>query len=492
MITPFFEVTQDDEFIYINVKISHIRFSATQIEMIVDNELFIFSLPPYYLRIRLPFPCVDDERSKAEYDSKEEVVRIRIPKEERGRVFPDLDLTSKLLARLNENTSSKAEVSGPLIEELDIDNTMDGKPRDVVQEGEAFDWEIKQEIPNNQELSGVKYGFNNQYDKLVGISVTNGNDINEVGDPETTTASDRVIERLIKENIKFDAEIYAADYIMEKYPTADDDKSFQDLLEWKNPLIRQFLKWYKTQGSIPESERTNVMDVEFTKDEQEKMQNLPRRSYLIDASYNQEILILVICLLFAYHFELRETEGDHNIESAWTIGKLVPQFAFLDSKLVSNPDNSDNVLRAAVITCIRRALAYPFHRSFKLVMKVWEDVYYNLRGGKRLILKALLDLKELFRFHDVYYVYDKIWLEDLVAYLISDNISESVIRKLAYDLKKEYCKVSKTDITFEKMGLDKQDGEDIEEDAEIIALNLQEIELIAEESYQVYRQQTNS
>ncbi|RLV96055.1 Protein SHQ1 [Spathaspora sp. JA1] len=488
MITPFFEVSQDDEFIYINIKISHVRFSSTQLEMIVDQELFIFSLQPYYLRIRLPYACVDDERSNAEFDSKNEVVRIRIAKEERGRMFPDLDLTSKLLARLNEDTTTS---SGPLIEELDVDNNMQGKPQDVGVEGETFDWEIKQEVPEQSELTGVKYGFNNQYDKLIGVSLTNGNDINELGDPETTSASDRIIERLIKENIKFDAEIYAADYIMEKYPTEDDDKSFGSLLVWKNPLVRQFLKWYKAQTMLSESERSSVMDVEFTKDEQEKMINLPRRSHLIDPSYNQDILVLIVCLLFAYHFELRETEGDHNIESAWTIGKLVPQFACLDSNLV-NADNSDNMLRTAVITCIRRALAYPFHRNFKLVMKVWEDVYYNLRGGKRLVLKALLDLKELFRFHDVYYVYDKIWLDDLVVYLISDNISESTIRKLAYDLQKEYSKVSKIDITFEKVGLDKPQGENIEDDDEIIPLNLQEIELIAEESYQVYRQQTNS
>ena len=52
MITPFFTISQDDEFIYIDVKISHIRFSAPNIEMTVENELFVFSLPPYYLRLR--------------------------------------------------------------------------------------------------------------------------------------------------------------------------------------------------------------------------------------------------------------------------------------------------------------------------------------------------------------------------------------------------------------------------------------------------------
>ena len=64
---------------------------------------------------------------------------------------------------------------------------------------------------------------------------------------------------------------------------------------------------------------------------------------MIDDSYKPEILFTTICLLFAYHFDLRENEGDHNIESAWTIGKIVPQFSFLDSKIVI--ENNYNVLR---------------------------------------------------------------------------------------------------------------------------------------------------
>ncbi|KAG7663933.1 uncharacterized protein J8A68_002560 [[Candida] subhashii] len=505
MITPFFTIDQDDEFIYVSIKISHIRFSAPNIEMIVDNELFIFSLPPYYLRIRLPHPCIDDDRSHAEFDSKSESVKVKIPKETKGQHFPDLDLTSKLLARTNElqpPPAQQEQAPRPLIEELDVDNTQTQAEKDLT-EGEAFNWEIKQDAVVQEEaitIEGNKYGFNNQYDKIVGISVSNGNDINELGDPENTAEDDRIIERLIKENIKFDPEIYAADYIMEKYPNPnEDDKYFKQLMEWKNPFTQKFLKWYKQQQQTPESERSAIMPVEFTKEEQEKMMNLPRKTYLIeDNNTKMEILVLMICLLFAFHFDLRENEGEHHIESAWTIGKIVPQFSCLDSRIIVSGTNS-NYLQSAVITSIRRALSYPFHRNLKMIEKVWDDVYYNLRGGKRLILQALLDLKELFRFHDVYYVYDKIWLEDLCAYLISDNISEATIRSLAHDLKKEYTSIKKSNITFEKIDSekivvndDKDDdetmkGED-EEDDEMIVLSLEEIELMAEESFEAFQQ----
>lgn len=492
MITPFFTINQDDEFIYIDVKVSHVRFNAKTIEMNVDNQLFIFSLPPYYLRLRFPFNCVDDERSNAEFDSKSECVRIKIPKEIKGQEFPDLDMTAKLLARTNElGTTNVADVNQkPLIEEMDIDNS---DVKNALNEGETFDWEISQNVP--EQSSVVKYGFNNSYSEIIAVSVSNGNDINELSDPENTPEPSRIFERLIKENIKFDPEYYASDFILSLSPE-DDEKDFKSLMEWKSPLIQKFLKWVKSQQSDSNSKQ-EFMPVEFTQQEQEKMLQLPKKSYLITKEYKTELLLLLVSLLFGYHFDLRETEGEHNIESAWTVGRLVPQFACLDSKISIPSDvNKDSVLRATIITCIRRSLCYPLHRHYGLVMKVWDDVYYNLRGGKRLVLKGLLEVKELFRFHDVYYVYDKIWLQDLCSWVIN-QVSEIDIRQLAHDLKRELEKVDKTDITFEKADVcserepDSDDEEENEEENkevesheqnerdDIIPLNLAEIEMMA-------------
>lgn len=475
MLTPSFKITQDDEFIFISVEVSHIRFSAKAIEMVANSDVFVFSLPPYYLRLRLPYNLVDDERSHASFDSQNGCVNIRIPKETFGQHFPDLDLTSKLLARKQEN---QTEVKKPLIEELDISNQVSIDSPGLQEEAETHDWEIKQEVPENQ-LFGPRYGFNNAYDNIVGVSISNGNDINELGDPEAAAPNDRVLERLIKENIKFDPEYYAADYIMEKYPSPDDDKIFSGIMSWKCPSNTQFKSWYKNQQKLPESERDQYMPVEFTKEEQEKMLNLPRKSYLVDDSYKPQLYSLIVSLLFAFHYDLRENEGEHNIESAWTIGKLVPQFAFLDSQLHLSSADSSSILNAALIAGIRRALAYPFHRNYKLSMKTWEDVYFTLRGGKRMVIKCLLETKELFRFHDVYYVYDKIWMEDLCVWLISDLVSESAIRVLAHDVKRGTESIEKSQITFEKVD-DTQNGD------AMIVLDVAEVEEMAEDSYNAY------
>lgn len=473
MLTPFFTIDQNEEFIFINVKVSHIRFSALAIEMVVDNELFIFSLNPYYLRIRLPFPLVDDERAHAEFDLKEGFVRIKVAKENKGQVFPDLDLTAKLLARKEPELAPQQK---PLIEDLDVSNA--DVSEGVAQEGEKHDWEIEQtaETLEDQPLT-VQYGFNNAYNGVIGVSMSNGNDINELGNPEAAQGPDRVLERLIKENIKFDPEYYAADYIMEKYPSPDDDKIFAGILKWKLPATKMFANWYSKNQALPAEERSLTMPVVFSKEEQEKMLQLPRKNYLVDDSHKPQLYVLIASLLFAYQYDLRENEGEHNIESAWTVGKLVPQFAFLDSQIhISNESSNDTILRAAIIASVRRALSYPYHRNYKLARAAWNDAYYTLRGGKRMVLKCLLDLKELFRYHDVYYVYDKIWLEDLCLWFIGDQVSENLIRTLAHDLKKEVDALQKSDITFEKVD-DTQDGD------EMIALDIGEVEIMAEESF---------
>lgn len=512
MITPFFTITQNDEFLFIDVKISHIRFNAKTIEMVVDNDVFIFSLPPYYLRLRFPHKCVEDERSQAEFDSVSGFVKIKIPKEIKGQEFPDLDLTAKLLARTNEIGQEDTKNKKPMIEEMDVDNKQ--VVANLEDEGEEFNWEMPQEAPEAVNLSpSNKYGFNNEYSEIVGVSVSNGNDINELGDPENTPEINRVVERLIKENIKFDPEYYAADYIMEKYPSADNDKDFATLLAWKAPYVQKFLKWYKQQQLVDDQQRQQIMDVDFTTSEQEIMQTLPKKTYLLDNEHKQELLVLIISLLYSYYFDMRETEGDHNVESAWTVGKLTPQIACLDTKLsVKSEYNEDNMLKAAIIAGIRRSLSYPLHRSYDISMKVWDDVYYTLRGGKRLILKCLFDVKELFRYHDIYYVYDKIWLQDLCSWLINEDVSEMTIRKLGHDLKRELEKVTREEVVFEKAdiegggGADEDEAKDSDDESddesnernnesnekdnetqndEMITLSLREIEIMAENQLQL-------
>lgn len=65
----------------------------------------------------------------------------------------------------------------------------------------------------------------------------------------------------------------------------------------------------------------------------------------------------------------------------------------------------------------RRLLAFPLYRSFALAEKCQEDLANALKQGKRLIIRCLLEIKDILDHHDVYYVYSKIWLDDFCVWI---------------------------------------------------------------------------
>lgn len=468
MLTPVFSCTQDDEFVYINIKLSHVRFDAVGVQIVVEKELFVFSLSPYYLRLRFPHELVDDEeRSYAKYEVKEEMIRVRMPKLNKGEDFPDLDLPKKLLARSGEASSVLNIVGGDaaegpqekkvLIEEIggrDEQGKQD-ELKKIELEGGEFNWEINQEEPAEASIK-VHYGFNNSYDSVIGVSLSNGNDINELDEPERTQPDDRIRQRLLKENYKFDPEYYAAEYMTFKYGEAEDNGyiSVKQLLQWKNADIVPF--------------------TEFSQKENEQMMNLPKyANHLI--SNPKPIYYTILSLLFSYCFEMRQVEGDLNTESMWTIGKLTPQLAFLDTKLVL-PGAKTPMVKAVIITGIRRSLCYPLHRNYELAVAAWQDVVELLKLGKKVVIKQLLKVHELFRFHDVYYVYNRIMLDDLLNWLSVDGTVDQdfVFGSLSQEVASQLGRLGKDEIVFEQLDADG----DVD-----TSLTIAEIEHIAETMY---------
>lgn len=497
MITPQFEVTQDEEFIYVNIKITTIRFSSDAVEVQANENVLIFHLSPYYLRLRFDHNLIDDERSEAKFVPGEECIRVKIAKEVKGQIFEDLDLHSKLLARANDNTKLDAP-KGPLIQEIGdnsgtISNTnnTNNTTNDIGKLGAQFNWEIEQNENKNDEhiLNGVHYGFNNQYNTFMTVSISNGNDINELDDPEHTNANERVLERIKKENLKFDPEYYVSEYMISKYGEVEDLEinGIKELMKYTPPLVKQYLKWYK--NTTDEIEKNKEMSMVFNETEQNQMTtHLPKKQYLIETDVVKSNYVTILSLLFAYNFEQIENEGTHNPESAWTIGRLTPQIAMLDQQLIADKEimiqqvdtqsGEESVIRQAIIIGIRRSLSYPLHRNFELSMKAWKFVYYMLRAGKRMIIKALLDIHEVYRFHDVYYVYNKILLDDLCAWFISDG-SDEILKGLTIEMKKHLDSITKETIEFDCVSdINLETGETTFEN-----LTLSEMELLTESEY---------
>ncbi|QPG74965.1 hypothetical protein FOA43_002304 [Brettanomyces nanus] len=487
MLTPRFTVDQDDEFVYITIKLSTIRFSAHNVEMVVNDKLFIFALPPYYLRLRFPGSLEEDERATSKFVSKEECIKVRVAKKTKGENFPDLDLTAKLLARLNEPTNQSISESHnykstTLIEEIEsnengANHVINNHMSDIAREAENFNWEVEQksaeEMDVNMGTEHPKYGFNNQYSDMLEATVSNGNDINELAEPDGLKSDDRVVQRLIKENLKFDPEYYANEYLTAKY--TPEESRIREILKWESPYKSIFLKLQREPKQKRDLDHVTSVAITFSQKEQDLMRDLPKKSYLIDDP--RPIYYTIICLLYAYCYEIRSNEGDSTVESGWTIGKLTPQISCLDSQLIqSNNMTEKNMLRILVITMDRRALSYPLIRSYEVAKKCWEDVYFILRCGKRSVLKASLAAREYFRFHDIYYIYCKILLDDLCNWILRDDgCNERVLRNLAHALRKEAETIVKKDLMFEKIMT--EESEDME------FINIDDVEDLAEHAY---------
>jgi protein SHQ1 len=135
--------------------------------------------------------------------------------------------------------------------------------------------------------------------------------------------------------------------------------------------------------------------------------------------------------------------GDPTVESAWTVGKLCPYFACLD--------DSFKDIKTLMRSCTRRALTFPLYRHWNLSMKVWDDVYRTLRGGRTALLKRFAILLKLFE-QERYSVYRQIWLEDYTVWVQYAN--ENVIRSLAHELHK--VQLAKSDV-----GLELEESEEI-------------------------------
>ena len=142
----------------------------------------------------------------------------------------------------------------------------------------------------------------------------------------------------------------------------------------------------------------------------------------------------LLTLLFSYAYESRTTQKDPTPESGWTLSSLTPAFSALDpAPYNSNPSDPNKFdspeLVAIFVACYRRALAFPLYRSFVLVEACRTDVIAFLKNGKRMVLRCLLEMKDILDHHDVYYVYSKIWVDDYSVWIQSARQVLSVQRQ---------------------------------------------------------------
>lgn len=104
-------------------------------------------------------------------------------------------------------------------------------------------------------------------------------------------------------------------------------------------------------------------------------------------------------LIFSYCYVKRWFGDDLEPEAGTMIAKISPMLSWLDTS--EYPPK-------ALESCFRRALIFPYHRSFALAEKCQKDAAKILKHGREAVTKVLLELKTLFSRRDPFYLFNQV------------------------------------------------------------------------------------
>ncbi|XP_063994084.1 protein SHQ1 homolog [Diachasmimorpha longicaudata] len=396
MLTPRFELQQDDEEVTVVIYALYANIKDT--EVYVEGNDFRFYSSPYYLRLQLPGEIVETDSSEGSYDCDTGKFILKFSKVTPGQHFENLDMITTLLAppKKQKGISPMIEVIGnptaqhdgvdPLLEETD--------------QGDDDDWFIPQTAVTpgvSENLTGQqKYGFGNKISGALRSFCSHWlKDVVDLPHPDSTPSTDRQILREAAEKFDFSDDHYMADLV-----------HFQDTI---GPIMMFKPKWYDSSDAI------------LTDGEKDMLKELPNKEHLLDDGEKQVVVYGLVDILFASCYDHRVTLGENTSESGWTINKLSGTLSWFQTY-----STLGDVLR----TSVRRSLCYPLYRHWDLAMKVLEDVQEILKRGKMTILKRLCDVHHVFiHSFEPRYLLNSLYITDYLIWI--QRAPDSLILTLA-------------------------------------------------------------
>ncbi|XP_035518596.1 protein SHQ1 homolog [Morone saxatilis] len=386
MITPAFDLSQDPEYLMLNIRVPYTRTS--EFDIYIDGTDFKFYAKPYFLRLSLPGRIVEDGREKAKFDIDKGLFTLRVPKETTGEHFEGLQMLTSLLAPKGSRSAQ------PLVEDLSTEGCGESEGDDEDEDEEEFDWQVEQEVykeSSEEELKALqKYGFGNQRSGVFVRLQEELSDVADVKNPDGTTAAERRQARLEAEASAFSADHYLADLFED-----DEIKGLLNFRPW----------WTKLS---PSTEQEEEAAVSFTDDEKEQLRKFTNRSYLLDKTSRYQVWLSLVDILLAHSYEVRSTEGEHNVESPWTIRKLSGTLCWLETY---------SSVQDVLVSFGRRVLCYPLYRHFAMVSAAVRDTAKILQSGKACVLKCLLDIHKVFRENDPAYILNDLYITDYCIWI---------------------------------------------------------------------------
>uniref|UniRef100_UPI0037E7DF37 protein SHQ1 homolog isoform X2 n=1 Tax=Semicossyphus pulcher TaxID=241346 RepID=UPI0037E7DF37 len=378
MITPAFDLSQDPENLILNIRVPYTRTS--EFDLHIDGTDLKFYAKPYFLRLSLPGRIVENGRERAKFDIDKGVFTVWVPKETPGEHFERLQMLTSLLAPKGSRSAK------PLVEDLSTGCSESAEDEDE----EEFDWHFEQEVFKESSEEKQKYGFGNQRSGVFARLQEELSDVTDVKNPEGTTAAERRQTRLQAEACAFSPDHYLADLF--------EDEEIKRLLK--------FGPWWAKLS--PTKEHDGESSISFTDDEKEQLRKFSNRSYLLDKMSRYQVWLSLVDILLAYSYDVRSTEGEHNVESPWTIRKLSGTLCWLETY---------SSLQEVLVSFGRRVLCYPLYRHFAMVSTAARDTAMILQQGKACVLRCLLDIHKVFRENDLAYILNDLYITDYCIWI---------------------------------------------------------------------------
>uniref|UniRef100_A0A3P9K3E0 Protein SHQ1 homolog n=1 Tax=Oryzias latipes TaxID=8090 RepID=A0A3P9K3E0_ORYLA len=429
MITPAFELSQDPDFLTLSARVPFTRTS--EFDLFIDGTDLKFYAKPYFLRLTLPGRIVEDGREKATFDIDKGLFTLRIPKETAGEHFQGLQMLTSLLAPKGWRSAK------PLVE--DLGGECSGNAGGHEEDEEEFDWQVEQQVytEKSEEELGLlqKYGFANL---RCGVFHRLQEELCEVIDlknPEATSAAERRRARLQAEASAFSSDHYLADLF--------EDDEIKRLLKFR-PW------WTKVRVSTEQEEEPAVS---FSEEEREQLRRFTNRSYLLDKTSRRQAWLSLVDILLAFCYEVRSTEGEHSVESPWTIRKLSGTLSWLETY---------SSLQDVLVSFGRRVSCFPLYRHFALVTSAIRDAAKIFQSGKACVLKCLLEIHKVFRQNEPAYILNDLYITDYCVWI--QGVKSKKVGSLATALQK--AMLQKKDLELELDELESAAAMVLEEEEE--------------------------
>lgn len=366
---PQFSLSQDENTLTIHIHSPNCNLAKLEVAL-DDEDTFLFSCKPYFLRLTVPGSIVEDERYKSTFDEGTSKFTFTYGKKHPGEEFYNLQIIPALFPPKVGNSSEALIQVVP--KQVGIFN----------EEESHIDLE-KEQIEYDK--GDYRFGFGQmiKHKYALGEFFSEYEDTFAV-DPREASVRERHIVRIQIEQGKFNVDHYLADL--------HDFENIKALIDLRSPYenseIDLLFQWTERE--------TNFL---------RELETPPQCLVHEQIIYGFHGLVE---LLFAYCYDKRINQFEECSESAWNINTLAASLCWLD--VFRTPKDS-------ITTGFRRTLIFPLYRHFDLSYRVFEDLKCLLCLPERHLTRALIDMYYIFQGSDKH-ILNQIFIKDYLLFVM--------------------------------------------------------------------------